>query len=358
MHIPLNAQSVTPEWLTTALRERGIISNAVVTAIAVEPITDIGITSQLARLHLTYDRNDSHAPHSMVAKFSATDPAFLEVVRTIGGYEREVRFYNELAHTITLRTPQCYYAAYDRPTVRQVLLLEDLVNVRSGDYDAGWSSTDAETVIRELAKLHSAWWNTPDLAQKTWLDYTDFHRYYAESYSKTHSAFLDRVGDLLADDTRSMIKKLQGQFLDVIRSLDEPPVTIIHYDAGVFNVFFDVDEKPGTVAVLDWQLVTIARGTLDFAIVMMTTLEPEVRKVHEMELLRSYHQALIDNGVKDYTIEQAQMDYRRGVLRRFAQFVVSIGRHGPNIPLSKNRLILVRRIIAAVEDLNCGELLA
>lgn len=357
MQIPKNVESVTPAWITARLAEGGILQDTILAEFSVEPITDKGITSQLARLHLTYSPNSSNSPKSMIAKFSASDPALIDLMRTLRLYEREVRFYNELAHTVDLRTPQCYYASYDGTTGLQVILLEDLTPARSGDSDKGWSLTDVEATIRELAKLHSAWWNHPDLAQKTWLDTTDTHSRYAEDYLRTYRGFLERVGDLLADDTRNMVEQLQQQYLDVISPLDEPPITIIHYDPGIQNVLFDVDGNAGSVALLDWQLMTTARGTLDFAIVMMNTLQPDVRRTHEMKLLRIYHQALVDHGVNDYTIEQAQLDYRRGVLRRFAQYVVSIGLGGHDAALDKKRKYLFPRLIAAVEDLKCSELI-
>ena len=63
MDIPSEPQAITAEWLTEALRERDTISQAKVNSFETVAFGDEqGITGQLARLILSYDRPEENAP--------------------------------------------------------------------------------------------------------------------------------------------------------------------------------------------------------------------------------------------------------------------------------------------------------
>jgi hypothetical protein len=358
MCIPPGAHALTPGWLTAVLHERGVIENAVVKGISFEKLDDKGVTTQLARLHLSFEGDDENAPQSMIAKFSSTDPARLEAVRALRLYEREVRFYDDLAQTINLRTPRCYYSAYNPQTLKHILLLEDLAPARSGSMIDGGSLADAERVVREIAKLHIPWWENPQLEQHDWLRVPWLQDRYQTNYKKNWTGYVERAGDLLSEEMRSVVEKLRHQYLPVTNPLDDPPLTIIHRDLQLENLFFDVDGQPGSLAVIDWQWVTVGRGPLDLAWFLAANIEPHDRQAHEMDLLHMYHQLLMDGGIRGYPFEQLLEDYRRGVLNTFAVRVVSIGGGVHDARLDRMRSTVIPRMIAAVEDLNCGDLLA
>jgi hypothetical protein len=134
MEILSGPQAVTTEWLTDALRERGTIRQARIDSVDIESLgDDQGITGQLARLILSYDRHEENAPQSLIAKFPATDAAARRIFQD--HYRRELGFYEELAANVTLRTPRCYYSNSDMNTgavseLAFVLLLEDLAPAR------------------------------------------------------------------------------------------------------------------------------------------------------------------------------------------------------------------------------------
>jgi len=357
MYIPPNAYALTPEWLTAVLRVQGVLENAVVRRISVEKMDDKGVTTQLARLLLSIEGDDEKVPQSMIAKFSTTDQALLETIRSLRIYEGEVRFYNDLAQTINLRTPRCYYSAYDPETVGHILLLEDLTPSRSGSMIDGCSLAEAERVVREIAKLHIPWWDNPQLGQHDWLRVPGLQERYQTNYEKRWTGYLERAGDLLSEEVSLVVEKLRDQYLPVTNPLYESPLTIIHRDLQLENLFFDVDGLPGSVAVIDWQWVTVGRGPFDLAWFLAANIEPDDRQAHEIDLLHMYHQLLIDGGIRSYPFDQLLDDYRRGVLSTFAQRVVSIGGGIHDAKLDRMRSTVIPRMIAAVEDLNCVNLL-
>nr|QQZ50425.1 hypothetical protein JKL49_01895 [Phenylobacterium glaciei] len=65
-----------------------------------------------------------------------------------------MRFYQQIAHTVDIRTPKPFVAEIDTETFDFTLLLEDMGPARGGNQLIGCSLADAETAMREAAALH------------------------------------------------------------------------------------------------------------------------------------------------------------------------------------------------------------
>ena len=79
----------------------------------------------------------------------------------------------------------------------------------------------------------------------------------------------------------------------------EPPQTIIHWDYNLGSLLFL--EAPGdrlSLAVIDWQLVSIGRSLYDVTLFLGRHLSPEDRRAKETALLKMYHAILAENGVR------------------------------------------------------------
>src|SRR3546814_20684127 len=74
------------------------------------------------RMHLTYD--GPPGPATLVAKLGADDPAARALVAP--GYAAEVGFYTALAHTVSVRTPRCWYGPISADSASFTLLLDDV----------------------------------------------------------------------------------------------------------------------------------------------------------------------------------------------------------------------------------------
>jgi thiamine kinase-like enzyme len=132
-------------------------------------------------------------------------------------------------------------------------------------------------------------------------------------------------------------------------------VTIVHGDLRYDNLFFS-DE--GEMAIADWQIITRARGAYDIAYFMSQSVNPEDRRVIEMDVLRAYHEKLLENGVKDYSFDQCFNDYRLTAMFCLVYPVIA----GGTLDLANERgLTLARtmldRSITTILDLNCDEML-
>ncbi len=91
----------------------------------------------MARVRLEYDAPEAGAPASLVARFPATVQENRDLANLFRFYEREVRFYEEIADEVELRTPKRYYSRFDHETCEYVLLMEDMHPARCGDQVAG-----------------------------------------------------------------------------------------------------------------------------------------------------------------------------------------------------------------------------
>src|SRR5262249_410011 len=113
--LPGRLIDLTAEWVTASLRANGVLGEERVTAARDEGIgVGEGYMGQIARLQLSLDRVPSAAPRTLIAKLPTLDPVARAAGEVIGGFEREVRFYRELAPLVPLRVPRCYVAAMDR----------------------------------------------------------------------------------------------------------------------------------------------------------------------------------------------------------------------------------------------------
>src|SRR5690606_17707889 len=111
--LPTTPQEITREWVSTRLGAR-------IADVRRVPITDrSGINGETVRLHLRYPQ-DASGPASVIAKLPS------DRSRGVAGYqrwyEREVRFYRELAPETPMRTPRCLSAEI-APSDDYVLLL-------------------------------------------------------------------------------------------------------------------------------------------------------------------------------------------------------------------------------------------
>lgn len=359
--IPGGTEELTAEWLTRALRSTGTLTSAEIISFDSEVIAEgVGLLGQLACVKPHYDRPEASAPRSLIAKFPTGAEENREIANHFRLYEREIRFYEEIAVEIELRTPRCYYSAMDVEADRYVLLLEDLAPARVGDQLAGCSRQEAELAISKLAKFHATWWDSQRLEDLDWMPYANdpVNQSIEKTYQDAWEPFVERFGDKVPRPVLEIGERL-GTRLNAIQDEETlSPRTICHGDYRLDNLFFASPEGGDPLAVIDWQIVFRGRGLSDVGYFMSQSLSPNERNASEMDILRIYHQTLMENGVDGYDFDRCLHDYRLGTLFwLFTPVVV-----GGTLDLSNERGLalataLIERSVAAIGDLNAGDLL-
>jgi len=137
--LPATIAAVDGRWLTTALRDSGVIGPGarVATVEARRIALETGFSSELYRLRLT---GDDGVPASVVVKMP-TGTSVREAMDLVGGYRREVTFYERVAGRAPLGTPRVYAARMAEASSDFVLVLEDLGDWDNADHLAGLRGT-------------------------------------------------------------------------------------------------------------------------------------------------------------------------------------------------------------------------
>jgi len=301
--VPRTADEITAEWLSEVLEAPVDAARA----------TDIGAGSGMFGVVLRLELDvpaGSGAPRSLIAKLPTLAEANLAIGNALGIYEREVRFYRELASEVPLRVPRCHAGACTEEG--SILLLEDIRDLVVGDQVVGVTVRQAELVVDALAALHARFWRSPELERLTWLPTLDHPAYAATVpgiYRDSWPVLKDGFGDLLGAEGIALGERLAPRFEEIMDRCAQGPHTVIHTDSRLDNLFFDPAGGDG-VAIIDWQLAVRGRGVSDVAYLVGTSLPPAEQPAAVPSLLRRYHDALVRHGVRDYPFDDCERHYR------------------------------------------------
>lgn len=352
--LPATPQGLTPEWLTTALRSSGALPSGTVTAVEYDIIgAGIGFIGTVARLKLSYEGAPATAPATMVAKLPSEDPGSRMVGVAFGLYEREVRFYDDLGAQCGLPAPKSYFSHYDATAGQAAILLEDLADGVFGDQVAGASIPEMEMAIDAIGAFHAKWWESPEFANYPWITsgIETIRQPIQMMYAAVYPVALERFGHLFPEDIRPLIPDFGRRTMAALDQMSLGPETLIHGDYRPDNLFWGASGSERPLVVCDWQSPGKATGVVDAAYFITGSLSPDDRRKYEDDLLRRYHNQLLEGGVKDYSFEQLKVDYRGYFAGVIAGGVVLLG----TLPEGNDRgraLIetTMNRFITAMQD--------
>ena len=293
---------LTAEWLTAAIGA-GRVRDFTVERIGT------GQMSECYRVGLTYDGDAG--PASVVLKVAASDPVSRGTGQALGLYEREVRFYAEVAPRLTAGgdspVAHCYHASYQPDTGIFALLLDDAAPAVTGDEIHGATLDDAKLALRRLGGLHARLIGSEALADAAWLN--------RESpvnqavITGLFSGFTDRYGEAITPQQRLVCQKLVDSFDGYLAQEAQRVKGLVHGDYRLDNMLFG---RPGSLrdlTVVDWQTVTWGPACTDVAYFLGCALTTADRRAHYDELLDAYYQGLGPNP--PFTRDEVREGVRR-----------------------------------------------
>ncbi len=348
--VPKGIGDLTAEWLAAALA--GSADGAQVTDLVAVPIASGGV-SDAVRLVPTWDR-PTPAPASLVAKVPSSDEGNRLTGFASRTFELEAGFYNELASTVWVSCPTCYFAHYSLQQEGYVVLLEDMLPADAGDPLVGCSPSDAAAVMPELAALHSPRWGDPSLLGLNWLDRPTSNsvKARAELVPSLFGGFVDRYGTRLDAEVLHLCERLMDG-LDHYLGERPGPWTVLHSDLRPDNLLFG---RP-RVTVVDWDTVNIGPGLSDVSYFIGSALLPDLRRDFEYELVRAYHHHLATGGVA-LAWDECWADYRRYSLDGLVAAIAASALEVPSQWCDEVVVTMVNRHACHALDLGAPDFLA
>ncbi len=348
--IPTTTSEVTAEWLTTVLRDSGTIDagTSVASAEGDPAAAGIGFMGEVGLVNVTYDGGDG--PARLVVKFPTASPEVRSMMHPTRVYEREHRFYAELAGETPVRTPTIYHVTCntsDDPDAEEyVLVMEDLGHLTEGDQVTGLSVDQTAAALRGLAAHHAHFWNGAGMESATFIPEIDGPLNMAgESiYGASLDGFKQVFGHALLPEMVPIADNYGPNHPKLLRRFAAMPHTLVHFDFRADNLFFD---ENGEVVVIDWQSISKGGGASDVGYLLGQNLDSAVRREHEQDLLRTYHATLGDHGVTDYEFDQFFDDYRVGLVYGWVIPVFAVGSLDSS---SERAMALWTTVIERVQD--------
>jgi hypothetical protein len=291
-------ERIDRDELEQALRRGGAVSgDGALAAVEARPI-GIGAMADTFLVTLRWSQ-DATGPASLVAKLPSTDPLAARTAASLGAYEREARFYAELAPRTALSLPTHHGTLGDCG-----LLLEDLSGLEPGDQFQDMPIARLRQARRQLVALQAPFWDDPETAALDWLHRRQGVpiRGIVERMERSWAVAADRLTGDFDRAERNVIDRFVAGAGGWAQSLDGP-FSLSHHDFRADNLLLGGER----LVVLDWQTVGWGAPMFDVAYLLGTSVGPETRRALERDEIRRHVEEL---GV-DWDQDAAWEAYRQ-----------------------------------------------
>lgn len=348
---------VSAEWLQNILRERLHRDDAdpaqiCVVTFSVRPGCDPNesVLSHIVAVSVQYTMKGDVATSTtrdleLVVKMLPQDP-FSRFFVTEAQFDlREIKFYTEVIpdlekfktanlpkeSDIRIPIPKCYYGYYfagqtepEPSPPESVLVLDNLKSAGyiGSDFSRGLTLKQTRAAIEAIAQMHalSLSYKIKEAESLTgkyeFLFQTakasDSYQQLIERGLPQLSQFLE--GRLELASVLIALNELRPHTKDVIECLlspEEPMALITHTDFWCNNLMFKETENSCQCSILDWQMVTYSRATNDIALLLVSSVPAELRRLHTEKLLDLYWETLTSLCEKLGVQVETQLEYDR-----------------------------------------------
>lgn len=317
--IPARSKEITAEWLNEVLHASGFLEDVNIESIKHEPWgVGEGFVSDMARLTVAYDPEVPHLPKTMIAKLPTPYESARAVALLFNIYEREIRFYTDIAPRSPIRTPDLIYGDVDSENQRYVLIMEDCSGYTQVDQITGLDSDQTKLVALKLADFQARWWDAEDLFSFSWI---------AKPRGPEAMVLIDTFKacwdisvqnedfvKVLPEGSWEAGLKIYEHYPWLIESVEDKHLTIAHFDFRVDNMFFDWNNSSDPLIVFDWGGASISRGVSDLAYLLGGSVATELRRAVEKDIVKLYYERLLERGVSGYSFDECWNDYLKGLL--------------------------------------------
>ena len=306
------------DWLNEALQAER--QDATITSMDVTDIgAGVGFGGEVYRISMEYDQ-ETEAPDSVVLKLPVNDQQTLETMLITSTFDREVRFYRDLASPFD-NTPAIYHITVEPGFF--VILMEDLGEmIRERPY---LSEQQLIASLRAIGQVHATYWNNP-ICREPWLQAVS-----GEESESARAALLDHVdaatrlinqSDVATESLRRIANRLRKSLPRRPQTMPAAsPFTLTHGDFHGDNVTFGSTRT----VIFDWQLVAMGSPLDDVANMIGSSADPARFDSRKNDWLNIYHQTLTEQGVRDYPFKKLKRDFILAMFMFFLKSLVVLG---------------------------------
>lgn len=307
---PQHVSDISSDWLTATLQEGGVLSKATVVGVDTKVIGEgVGFLSSVGRVQLQYDREEPDAPETVVVKIEPEKETFREIGDEFHAFEREIRFYREVATQVPIRLPRIYGTLMDPPDY--AIVMEDLSFCTPGDQLLGMHTDRVIAATRVMAHIQARFWNNSATESLSWMPLTNA---FGDRFREHWPSFIAYAEERISPAAMTIGAQV-GTALEWLEAeMHRAPPTVVHNDLRADNLLFGEPDTDEAVFIVDWQLATRSMGAFDVARLVGGSELPAERSGHQFEVLRAWHDTLMENGVTDYGWDDAVHHFRVGAL--------------------------------------------
>ena len=352
--VPPSVAAITPEWLSAVLCRD--VPGAQVLDVSAQ--TASSGTHQRDRLLVAYNEAGRAAglPTSIFTKSTPTI-----VTRMMCGFNGTARvegqFYMNVRPLLDIEAPIGYHAAFDRESMRSMLLLEDLVATKDAtfaNFRTYVTRPMAEEIVDTLASLHGRFYNDPVLDGFKWLaDYGAWFRIGSTKMRTEHytAKALDKASHLIP---AGVLARRQEVWPAVVRGAevhDVRPPSFLHSDVHIGNWYIN---SAGGMGLCDWQCPSKGHWSRDVSYALSAALEPNDRRAWERELFARYLEHLSERTGETFDPDDSWELYRQQLFHALWMWTITLC-HSPLLPSMQSEetsLTMIQRITTAIDDLD------
>jgi hypothetical protein len=343
--LPERVEQVDAAWLTRLLQNR--YPGLVIEAMEVLKLINTHTTKMRLALDFNPVGREAGIPRQVCLKANWSGN-----FRNVDITALEARFYYFLRDALNIPAPACYYADWDPEDGQGIVVMEDLA-LKGGEFGQSLQHIGVDGVARALeglARLHGAWWASPNLDRQSWLprsmhtpvdtDQLEIMWAYAQK-NMADPAFRQVIAPWVLEDPQRFVRAYKA--LNRFEQSQAGPCCLVHGDCHLGNSYRRPD---GERIWLDWQLVRKGRPWRDLTYFMIGSLTIEERRQSERALHKHYRDALVATGAEGVAdLDEIFEHYRRWIIYGQQAWIANMDHWGQNgLPMNE-------RFFTAGEDL-------
>ncbi len=211
----------------------------------------------------------------------------------------EVHAYADVAPDSPLRTPRCFFAAYDAEQEQGVVIMEDL-RARGVTFLHPQRPQTPDAVAKRLsvlAKHHAMTWGSADIEPGGRFAFAGD---YIAGFASFAPLLTPEVWGSYVASSRGAAASVRFHSLDWMKGVlgklgrhaRSVPRALIHGDTHLGNLYIDIDGEPGFFD----SLPHVAPAMIEIAYHITCALDPADRREHDRALVDHYRRELIAAG--------------------------------------------------------------